>query len=97
VTITKPELVAGEEETLAFAVRGKEMAGEVLFRGTRGGRSGECVGDDGRGIERVRPGLVVLENGVTFSDVVIEGRVHKDFEQSRVAALLDAASTLDDD
>jgi hypothetical protein len=95
-SITSPQLVAGEEELLAFQAKGDEMSGEVLFKGDRGGRSGSTLGDDGRGIERLRPGLIVLDNTVTFRDVRIEGRLKKDFEHARVSALLDEIAVLDE-
>jgi hypothetical protein len=92
---TKPELVAGEDAVLAFAARNDTMSGEVLFKGDRGGRSGSTLGDDGKGIERLRPGLVVLDCAAVFSDVLIEGRFHPEFERARINALLDAASAID--
>jgi len=94
-SITKPELVAGEDAVLAFAARNDTMSGEVLFKGDRGGRSGSTLGDDGRGIGRLRPGLVVLDCSAVFSDVLVEGRLHPEFERARINALLDAASALD--
>lgn len=94
-SITKPELVAGEDAVLAFAARNDTMSGEVLFRGDRGGRSGSTLGDDGKGIERLRPGLVVFDGAAVFSDVLIEGRFHPEFERARINALLDAASAID--
>jgi hypothetical protein len=92
---TKPELVAGEDAVLAFAARNDTMSGEVLFKGDRGGRSGSTLGDDGKGIERLRPGLVVLDCAAVFGDVLIEGRFHPEFERARINALLDAASAID--
>jgi hypothetical protein len=95
-SITKPELVAGEEAILGFAARDDQMSGELLFKGDRGGRSGSTLGDDGKGIERLRPGLVVFDSTVVFRDVLVEGKLHREFERSRVAALLDAATALDE-
>jgi len=94
-TITKPELAAGGTCKLAFSLRGDTMAGRVVYRGRDGERSGKAVGDDGRGIERVRPGLIVLQNRVLFTDIVVEGRLHTDFEKRRVSELLDVAANLD--
>jgi hypothetical protein len=94
-SITKPELAAAQDATIAFAARERQMAGEVIFKGDRGGRSGSTLGDDGRGIERLRPGLVVFDNTVTFADVFIDGRIHPDFERTRVSALLSAIDALD--
>jgi hypothetical protein len=91
----KPELVPGEEVVLAFAAREKQMQGELLFKGDRASRSGSTLGDDGNGIERLRPGLVVFDNTVVFKDVVVEGRIHPDFERARVSALLHAVEALD--
>jgi len=94
-SITKPELVAGEDAVIAFAARNDTMSGEVLFKGDRGGRSGSTLGDDGKGIGRLRPGLIVLDCTAVFGDVIVEGKLHKDFERARVNALLDAATALD--
>lgn len=96
-SITRPELKAGEEALLGFAARDKQMIGEVVFQGERGGRSGSTLGDDGKGIERLRPGLVVLDNVVVFRDVVVEGKLHADFERARVSALLDLTAALDEE
>jgi hypothetical protein len=94
---TSPQLAAGEEAILGFAARENQMSGEVLFKGDRGGRSGSTLGDDGKGIGRLRPGLVVLDNTVVFRDVLIEGRLHPEFERTRVNALLDAVAALDEE
>jgi len=94
-SITKPELVAGEEAILGFAARGDQMSGEVLFKGDRGGRSGSTLGDDGKGIERLRPGLVVFDSTVVFRDVLVEGNLHPEFERARVSQLLEACTALD--
>ncbi len=94
-SITKPELAAGEEAILGFAARGDQMSGEVIFKGDRGGRSGSTLGDDGKGIERLRPGLVVLDSTVVFRDVLVEGNLHPEFERARVRALLEACAALD--
>lgn len=92
---TKPELVAGEDAVLAFAARKDTMSGEVLFRGDRGARSGSTLGDDGKGIGRLRPGLVVLDCTAVFGDVLVEGQLHSEFERARINALLDAAAAID--
>jgi len=88
-TIRTPQLVAGAEARLAFTYKGTTMTGSATYRGETGERSGSTIGDDGRGIERVRPGLFVLENTVAFRDIVIEGRLHPSFEKKRVQELLD--------
>ncbi|MFI5403516.1 MAG: hypothetical protein ACHQ1G_11310, partial [Planctomycetota bacterium] len=94
-SITVPEVVAGEEAILGFAAQGDQMSGEILFKGDRGARSGSTLGDDGKGILRLRPGLVVFDSVVVFRDVLVEGKLHPDFERARTSALLDAVASLD--
>jgi len=96
-SITKPELRDGMEAKLSFSLREDTMTGTIATREGDGQRSGSTVGDDGRSIERTRPGLFVIETGVIFSDIVVEGRLHQGFEDRRVSALLDIAATLDGD
>ncbi len=94
-SIMKPWPAEGAEVELSFELRGNQMAGELAYKGDRGGRRGSTVGDDGRSIERTRPGLIVIENSVTFREIVIEGRLHPSFEKKRVRELLEIASGLD--
>lgn len=94
-SIMKPWPAEGAEIQLSFELKGNQMAGEIAYKGDRGGRRGSTLGDDGRGIERTRPGLLVIENSVTFREIVIEGRLHPAFEKKRVAELLEIASGLD--
>ena len=96
-SITRPDLPGGAEVELSFAFEGKQMAGEVEYRGERGGRRGSTIGDDGRGIDRVRPGLFVIANRVLFKEIVVEGRLHPGFEKRRVSALLDLAAMLEEE
>jgi hypothetical protein len=94
-SITRPWPAEGAEIGLSFTLRGDQMAGEISYKGADGGRRGSALGDDGRGVERTRPGLIVIDNSVTFSEIVIEGRLHPSFESRRVAQLLETASGLD--
>jgi tetratricopeptide (TPR) repeat protein len=94
-SIMKPWPAEGAEIGLSFELRGNQMAGEITYKGADGGRRGSTLGDDGRGIERTRPGLIVIENSVIFREIVIEGRLHPSFERKRVAELLEIASGLD--
>ncbi|MHC4550244.1 MAG: hypothetical protein ACYTEZ_15850 [Planctomycetota bacterium] len=94
-SITKPWPHEGAEIRLSFALKSNQMAGEITYKGDRGGRRGSAVGDDGRGMERVRPGLIVIENSVIFREITIEGRLHPDFEKKRIADLLEVAASLD--
>jgi tetratricopeptide (TPR) repeat protein len=94
-SIMKPWPVEGAEIELSFQLKANQMAGEITYKGDSGGRRGSTVGDDGRSIERTRPGLIVIENSVTFREIVIEGRLHPSFEKKRVSELLELASGLD--
>jgi hypothetical protein len=94
-SIMKPWPTEGSEIGLSFEFKGNQMAGEVTCKRDTGGRRGSTVGDDGRSIERTRPGLIVIENSVTFREIVIEGRLHPSFENKRVSELLEIASGLD--
>ena len=71
------------------------MAGEIKCRAGKGGRSGAATGDDGRGMETLRPGLIVIQNTVVFRDVTIQGKIHPEFERARINELLDLVSTLE--
>ena len=73
----------------------KTTPGELRYKGARGGRRGSAVGDDGRGMTRVRPGLFVMENSVIYRKIVIEGKLHPAFEQARVNELLQTIASLD--
>jgi hypothetical protein len=95
-SITRPEPEMGKPYKLSFRLDKDTMSGTVVVRGDKGGRSGSCLGDDGVGIERVRPGLTVVENTVTFHEVTVEGRLHPTFEERRVAELLNLVTALDD-
>jgi hypothetical protein len=94
-SLMKPWPREGAEIELSFELHKNQMAGEIVYRGDRGGRRGSAVGDDGRGMERTRPGLIVIENSVTFREIVIEGRLHPSFENKRVNELLEIAESLD--
>jgi len=94
-SIMKPWPREGAEIELSFALKSDQMAGEITYKGDSGGRRGSAVGDDGRGMERTRPGLIVIENSVTFREIVIEGRLHPSFESKRVGELLEIAAGLD--
>jgi tetratricopeptide (TPR) repeat protein len=94
-SIMKPWPREGAEIELSFALKSDQMAGEITYKRDSGGRRGSAVGDDGRGMERTRPGLIVIENSVTFREIVIEGRLHPSFEAKRVGELLEIASGLD--
>ena len=94
-SIDKPSPMPGETVQISFELKGNTMEGAIVRKGDRGKRAGEAVGDDGRGIEKTRPGLLVVENGVLFRDVVVQGRLHPEFERERVRQLLDLAALLD--
>jgi hypothetical protein len=88
-TYEKPQPPPGGELKISFELRGNRMTAEVGYKKDTTTLRGEAVGDDGRGIERVRPALFVVQNGVHFSEIVVEGRIHPDFERQRVRELLD--------
>jgi hypothetical protein len=94
-TLTSPNPVTGEAFRISFSLRGDTMKGTIECRDGKGSRAGSALGDDGRGIERVRPGLIVIQNTVVFRDIVIQGRLHPSFEKRRIAQLLDLAAGLD--
>jgi len=94
-SIMKPWPAEGAEIEISFELRANQMAGEIGYKRDRGGRRGSTLGDDGRGMERTRPGLIVIENSVTFREIVIEGRLHPSFESKRVNELLEIAAGLD--
>ena len=93
-SITSPAPPAGARLTLGFSVRADKMVGTIRYRDDSGSLGYHTKGDDGRSIQKLRPGLFVLENSVTFTDIVIKGTLHKDFERTRIDELLDLASTL---
>jgi len=84
----------GGELRLSFTFRGKRMMGTVSYKDVTSTLNQEAIGDDGRSVERVRPALFVIQAGVLFKDIVIEGVLHRDFENVRVAQLLDLASDI---
>ncbi|MGQ0613575.1 MAG: hypothetical protein ACT4PV_07565 [Planctomycetaceae bacterium] len=95
VTSEKPEVRPGGPANLRFRLDGETMEATVEAGGKDATIRGRAVGDDGRGMERVRPSLFVLENSVVFREVVVEGTLHASFEKERVRELLDLASRLD--
>ncbi len=87
-SIEKPSPPAGADIGLSFSIDGLAMTGDVALGMESGTLRAEAKGDDGRGIERLRPTLFVHDNAVLFRDVTIEGTPHPDFEKERVAELL---------
>ena len=81
--------------TLTFAVKGDAMVGTVNYKGDACTLTYHTKGDDGRSIAKLRPAIFVIEAGVVFSEIVIKGTLHKDFEKRRVAELLDLIATLE--
>jgi len=94
VTRDSPVVSPGDEVLLSFTVKGYQMSGEVECRERSSQLRGEARGDDGRGIERVRPALFVVQNSVVFRDVAIDGQLHPAFEKERVAELLDLVESM---
>ncbi len=87
-SIEKPSPPAGADVGLSFSIDGLAMTGDVALGMETGTLRAEAKGDDGRGIERLRPTLFVHQNAVLFRDVTIEGTPHPDFEKERLAELL---------
>jgi len=87
-SIEKPSPPAGADIGLSFSIDGAAMTGDVALGMESGTLRAEAKGDDGRGIERLRPTLFVHDNAVLFRDVTIEGTPHPDFEKERLAELL---------
>ena len=94
-SVMNPTPPPGATVALTFSVKADHMVGTIRYRRDSGTHNFHTKGDDGRSIEKLRPGLFVLENGVTFSEIVIKGTLHKDFERTRIDELLDLAGTLD--
>ena len=67
-TLTSPNPTSGEAFRISFSLRKDTMKGTIKCRDGEGSRSGSALGDDGRGIARVRPGLIVIQNTVVFRD-----------------------------
>ncbi|MHC4340023.1 MAG: hypothetical protein ACYSX0_07425 [Planctomycetota bacterium] len=88
-TREKPQPDPGGELDIGFELKGNEMTGVVAYKSDQVTLRHQAVGDDGRGIQRVRPALFVVQNGVLFKRIRIEGVVHPDFERARISELLD--------
>ena len=80
---------------LRFGLDGNRMKGSVAYKGDEANLPGEAVGDDGRGIERVRPMLFVVQNSVLFREIVIDGTLHPEWEKERIRELLSMAEMLE--
>ena len=80
---------------LSLAMDKLRIEATVKISGQSESLRDEARGDDGRGIEKLRPALFVVENNVTFRKVVIEGVLHPEWEKLRVSELWDLVSTLD--
>ena len=83
----------GADLDLMLALSGDQVKAEVRYRGDTAKLGVQARGDDGRGFQRHRPALFVVEAGVIFREVQIEGRLHPDFVRERERELLDLAGT----
>ncbi|MHC4960406.1 MAG: hypothetical protein ACYTGN_18815 [Planctomycetota bacterium] len=90
---TKPKPPGGSTLTETFTVKGDHMVGTVSHKGDSCTLTWHTKGDDGRSIRDLRPGLFVLEAGVVFSDVVIQGTLGPRFERTMLDELIDIAAT----
>ncbi|MEM8886337.1 MAG: hypothetical protein AAGD14_19940, partial [Planctomycetota bacterium] len=88
-SITNPDPPAGAEIKLKLQMEGDQVEGQVGYRGKTGTLKRQAKGDDGRGFQRHRPALYVIETGVIFREVVIRGRLHPSFVREREGELLD--------
>jgi hypothetical protein len=88
---TKPSPPGGKEIELRLEFEDSRVKGEVRYRGTKAQLGVEARGDDGRGFERHRPALFVVEAGVVFREVEIRGNLHPSFARERERELLDLA------
>ena len=95
-SITKPAPRAGTEIGLKLVVEPGRARGEVSWKGKTGTMNVEAKGDDGRGFQRHRPTLYVIEAGVVFREVEIRGNLHPSFVGERERELLDLAGSLFD-
>jgi tetratricopeptide (TPR) repeat protein len=96
VTRAAPEVPAGAEAALEFRLDGSRMEATVACGGSDASLRGEARGDDGRGIERLRPALFVVDAAAVFRAVVIEGVLHPDSERDRVRELERLVEALED-
>jgi len=94
-TRTSPNPPGGSMINLRFSIDGNRMKGSVAYKGDEATLPGEAVGDDGRGIAKVRPSLFVVQNSVLFREIVIDGVLHPDWEKERVTELLQMAEMLE--
>ncbi|MDH3590369.1 MAG: hypothetical protein OER88_00710 [Planctomycetota bacterium] len=94
-SIDEPQPRQGETYSISFSWGKDRMRGTIKTRYGKGEREDIATGDDGRGISRLRPGLAVVQTAVTFKEIVIQGRLHPEFERKRVDDLLQLASLLD--
>jgi hypothetical protein len=92
---TKPKPPGGATLTETFTVKGDQMVGTVSYKGDACSLTWHTRGDDGRSIRDLRPGLFVLEAGVVFSDVAIQGTLGPRFERVMLDELIDIAATAD--
>lgn len=96
VTRDSPQVPAGAEATLLFRVEGSRMEATIACGGSDASLRGEARGDDGRGIERLRPALFVVDASAVFRAVAVEGVLHPDCERERVRELERLAEALED-
>lgn len=88
---TKPSPPAGKEIELRLEFEDGRVKGEVRYGSGNAQLGVEARGDDGRGFQRHRPALFVVEAGVVFREVEIRGNLHPSFRRERERELLDLA------
>ena len=88
-SVSDPRPGPGAQIHELIEILGQNVRAEVSYRGNSGKLRVAARGDDGRGFERHRPALYVVQAGVTFKNVKIRGRVHPDFANEREQELLD--------
>jgi hypothetical protein len=89
----RPSPPGGAEIDLSLSLSGDQLKAEVGYKGDRAKLGIQARGDDGRGFQRHRPTLFVIEAGVVFREVKIRGKLHPDFVREREGELLDLAET----
>ena len=94
VTRDQPGVKSGDSLDLTFEIRKDTMKAEVEANGRRSTLRGRAVGDDGRGISRVRPALFVVQASVRFERVVIDGVLWPAFEKFHLRDLMEQVDDL---
>ncbi|MHC4937876.1 MAG: hypothetical protein ACYTHK_02770 [Planctomycetota bacterium] len=89
----RPSPPGGAEIDLSISLNGDQLKAQVGYKGDSAKLGVQARGDDGRGFQRHRPALYVIEAGVIFREVKVRGKLHPDFVREREGELLDLAES----